>query len=154
MAEGQLLSRDQMSGLNDVPGGRDQSPGLNWSGFPLETKSFVVTMYDVDAPTGSGFWHWVVADLPATTTSLPSGAGEPNSTELPKSALQLANDGGIRQHLGAAPPAGSLHHYFLTVTALDIARVGVGSAATPAVLGFTTTAHTVARGHLMVTARQ
>src|SRR5579863_2823557 len=72
---GHPLPRAQLSGIFGVPGGKDISPQLSWSGFPSQTRSFVVSMYDPEAPTGSGFWHWIVEDIPATTTSLPKNAG-------------------------------------------------------------------------------
>ena len=155
LSDGQPMPVAQMSGLNGVPGGNDRSPALQWSGYPADTKSFAVTMYDVDAPTGSGFWHWVVADLPPSAASLRSGAGVPESTLLPEGAVQFSNDAGLHRYLGAAPPAGaSSHHYYLTVTALDVARVDVPPAASPALVGFTVAGHTLGRGHLMATARR
>src|SRR5580704_10816196 len=81
--DGEALPTAQLSGLFGVPGGTDTSPQLSWSGFPTETESFVVSMYDPQAPTGSGFWHWVVADIPAETTLLPAGAGTPDGADLP-----------------------------------------------------------------------
>lgn len=83
LTDGAALPRAQMSGIFGVPNGQDQSPQLQWSPGPKGTKSYVVTMYDIDAPTGSGFWHWAVHSLPATTTTLPAGAGDANSTLLP-----------------------------------------------------------------------
>jgi Raf kinase inhibitor-like YbhB/YbcL family protein len=140
----------QMSGVFGVPGGQDVSPQLSWSGFPAHTESFVVTMYDPQAPTGSGFWHWVLADIPASTTSLPAGAGAPNSAQLPSGAVQLGGDAGARQYIGAAPPAASgLHNYYITVTALDVATAGVGPDASGALLGFTIAGHTIARAALV-----
>ena len=103
-----------------VPGGQDVSPQLSWSGFPAETRSFMITMYDPQAPTGSGFWHWVVLDLPANVTSLPANAGRAGA-DLPGITFQLAGDAGARQFVGAAPPPGSgVHEYFITVTALAV----------------------------------
>ena len=76
VTDGQPLPPAQMSGIFEVPGGKDLSPQLSWSGAPAETKSYTVTMYDPDAPSGSGFWHWAVADIPASVTGLPTGAGD------------------------------------------------------------------------------
>jgi hypothetical protein len=134
-----------------VPGGEDISPHLAWTGFPPETKSFVVTMYDTEAPTGSGFWHWAVADIPASTTELPEGAGAPGGAQLPEGAFQLGCDSGAKQYAGAAPPAGSgkTHNYYLTVTALDIDKTGVDDTATAAYLGFVVSSHTLARATLV-----
>src|ERR1700678_4745555 len=79
VTDGQALPRAQLSGIFGVPGGKDISPQLSWSGSPAQTQSFVVSMYDPEAPTGSGFWHWIVEDIPATTTSLPKNAGAPST---------------------------------------------------------------------------
>ena len=87
--DGQALSNDQVSGIMGA-GGEDISPQLSWSGFPEETRSFAVTMYDPDAPTASGFWHWAVANLPATVTDLPAGVGD--GSGLPGDAMTLANE--------------------------------------------------------------
>jgi Raf kinase inhibitor-like YbhB/YbcL family protein len=146
----QPLPLAQMSGVFGVPGGQDLSPELSWSGFPAHTESFVVTMYDPQAPTGSGFWHWVIADIPASTTSLPAGAGAPSSALLPAGAVQLGGDAGARQYIGAAPPAGSgIHNYYITVSALDVATAGVGRDASGAFLGFTISGRTIARATLV-----
>jgi Raf kinase inhibitor-like YbhB/YbcL family protein len=140
----------QMSGVFGVPGGQDVSPELSWSGFPAQTESFVVTMYDPQAPTGSGFWHWVLTDIPASTTSLPAGAGAPDGALLPAGAVRLGGDAGMRQYIGAAPPAGSgIHNYYITVSALDVATAGVGADASGAMLGFTIAGHTIARATIV-----
>ena len=151
--DGQKLDLAQMSGLMGVPGGGDVSPQLSWSGAPAGTKSHAVTMYDPDAPTGSGFWHWVVANIPATCTSLPAGAGDDTGSGLPDRALQLRNDAGSARFVGAAPPAGhGPHRYFLTVHALDVDHLDIGADATPAFLGFNVFFHTLARGFIVATA--
>lgn len=153
LTDGAALPRAQMSGTFGVPGGQDQSPQLEWSPGPEGTKSYVVTMYDIDAPTGSGFWHWAVHGLPASTTTLSAGAGDANSTLLPPGAVQVPNDAGMPRYLGAAPPKGdSPHRYYFTVTALDIEQLPESGTATPEMLGFTIRTHTLARGHLMATA--
>ena len=109
-----------------------------------------MSMYDPQAPTGSGFWHWVVADIPASTTSLPVGAGSADGTQLPDDAFQLAGDGGARQYIGGAPPAGSgPHNYYLTVTALDIDKTGLDETASAAYLGFAISGHTIARASIV-----
>jgi len=148
--DGQPLPAAQLSGVFGAPDGKDISPELSWSGFPPETKSFVVTMYDPQAPTGSGFWHWIVADVPATTTSLPEDAGALDSTALPNGAVQLGGDAGMHRYIGGAPPAGSgVHDYYLTVTALDIPNSGLGANASGAFLGFNLAGHTLARATLI-----
>lgn len=145
------LPKPQWSGVFKVPGGQDISPQLTWTGFPAQTKSFVVSMYDPQAPTGSGFWHWVVADIPAGTTSLPEGAGIPDSKALGAGAFQLAGDAGAARYIGAAPPAGSgVHNYYITVTALDVDKSGITPTASPALLGFTIGGHTIARATLIL----
>ena len=144
------LPTAQQSGIFGVPGGKDISPQLSWSGFPARTKSFVISMYDPQAPTGSGFWHWVVADIPATTKSLPVNGGALNSAALPAGAFQLNGDAGAPRYIGGAPPAGSgVHNYYITITALDVAKSGVGSSTSPALLGFTIGSHTIARATLI-----
>jgi len=145
VADGQELPTAQVSGIFGA-GGSDTSPQLSWSGFPAETKSFVVTVYDPTAPTGSGFWHWAVADIPATTTSLAAGAGDDTGAQLPPGAWQLNNDASLQRYLGAAPPAGSgKHQYFVAVHAVDVESLGLDHGATPAFLGFNLSGHTLAR---------
>jgi Raf kinase inhibitor-like YbhB/YbcL family protein len=140
----------QLSGVFGVPGGKDISPELSWSGFPKQTKSFVVSMYDPEAPTGSGFWHWIVEDIPATTTSLPEGAGALDSTTLPAGAIQLDGDAGTPRYIGGAPPAGSgIHDYYITVTALNEPSTGLGATTSGALLGFEIDSHTIARATLI-----
>jgi Raf kinase inhibitor-like YbhB/YbcL family protein len=146
VADGVLLQLDQMSGIFGA-GGTDTSPQLSWRDFPAETRSFAVTMFDPDAPVPSGFWHWAVHDIPATVTSLPTGAGSPDGAGLPDSAIQLPNDAGLAQFLGAAPPVGhGPHRYFIVVHALDVETLGVAPGTTPTVQGFTMFTHTLARG--------
>ncbi len=129
------------------------SPQLNWSGFPSSTKSFAVTMFDADAPTPSGFWHWAVFNIPATVSALPKNAGAPSSSSLPPGAVQLPNDARLAQYLGAAPPKGTgTHRYFIVVHALDIDSLPLPADATPAYLSFVLMEHTLGRGTLMATA--
>lgn len=144
-ADGARLRSPQVSGIFGA-GGADVSPQLSWSGFPAETKSFAVTVYDPTAPTGSGFWHWAVVDIPASTTSLESGAGDVTGSGLPEGAIQLKNDAGLAHYLGAAPPAGhGVHTYYIAVHALDVDSLGIDAEATPAFLGFNMSGHTLAR---------
>lgn len=134
--DGGVLTGPQLSGAMGVPGGEDVSPQLSWSGFPEETKAFAVTCYDPDAPTGSGFWHWVVTDLDASVTSLETNAGDPAADLLPGGAVTLRNDAGEPRFVGAAPPEGhGPHRYFFIVTALA-ERLGIDESASPAFAGF------------------
>ena len=145
IADGQSLATPQVSGIFGA-GGTDTSPQLSWSGFPSETKSFAVTVYDPDAPTASGFWHWAVVDIPVSVTSLDSGAGDDTGSGLPAGAFQLANDAGLTRYLGAAPPAGhGPHRYFTVVHAVDVETLGIPAEARPAFLGFNLFSHAIAR---------
>ena len=144
--DGEKLPQPQVSGIMGA-GGEDISPQLSWSGFPEGTKSFVVTVYDPDAPTASGFWHWAVVDIPASVTELPTGAGDDSGEALPDGAFQLKGDAGVRRYAGAAPPPGhGRHHYHIAVHAVDVESLGIDGDATPAYLGFNLFSHTLARG--------
>jgi Raf kinase inhibitor-like YbhB/YbcL family protein len=127
-------------------GGQDVSPQLAWAGQPDGVQSYVVTMYDVDAPTPSGFWHWAVFNIPGDTTELPSGAGAPDSTLLPAGSVQMPNDLRMPQYIGAAPPPGPSHRYYIGVFALDVPTLDVAPDLTPAVLSFNTLGHILAYG--------
>jgi Raf kinase inhibitor-like YbhB/YbcL family protein len=133
--------------------GKDLSPQLSWSGAPEGTKSYAVTVYDPDAPTGSGFWHWAVADIPATVTGLDEGVGDDTGERLPDGAFQLPNDARLARYIGAAPPAGhGPHRYVIVVHALDVEKIGVPATATPAYLGFNIAGHILGRAVLTATA--
>ncbi|SCL22055.1 hypothetical protein GA0070616_2456 [Micromonospora nigra] len=123
-------------------GGDNVSPHLAWSGFPAETKGFVVTCFDPDAPTGSGFWHWVLVNLPVDVTELPRGV----SADDLRVGFTVRNDYGEQGYGGAAPPAGDRpHRYVFAVHALDVDRLDVTPDATPAYVGFNLAFHTLAR---------
>ncbi|ACU39686.1 YbhB/YbcL family Raf kinase inhibitor-like protein [Actinosynnema pretiosum subsp. pretiosum] len=125
--------------------GGNTSPQLSWSGFPEGTKSFVVTCFDPDAPTPSGFWHWVAVNLPVSTTSLDTGAGADDAS-LPGGAFHVRSDYGTRAFGGAAPPQGDHpHRYFFVVHAVDVEALDVDGDASPAVVSFNLAFHTLAR---------
>jgi Raf kinase inhibitor-like YbhB/YbcL family protein len=133
-------------------GGDDVSPQLSWRGFPSQTKSFAITCFDPDAPTGSGFWHWAVYNLPASITSVDTGAGSAGGS-LPPRALTLKNEYRRRGYAGAEPPeATGVHRYVFAVHAVDVEHLDLDPESTPAVLGFNLHFHTLARGLLVATA--
>jgi len=147
--DGERLPDPHASAAMGVPGGQDRSPHLRWSGFPEETKSFAATVYDPDAPTGSGFWHWAVFNIPASVTEISSGAA---TAGMPEGSVQLRNDGGSAGYLGAAPPPDhGPHRYFTVVHALDVDTLDIPAESTPAFLGFNMFGHTLARAMVVPT---
>lgn len=148
ITDGQRLREQQVSGILGA-GGEDISPQLSWSGAPEGTLSYAVTIYDPDAPTQSGFWHWAVFNLPADTSELASNASRDG---LPGDAVQLRNDGGFAGYAGAAPPPGhGTHHYFTAVHAVDVVSLDIPAEGSPAFLGFNLFSHTLARAVIVPT---
>lgn len=125
--------------------GDNARPVLSWSGAPEGAKSFAVTFYDKDAPTGSGFWHWVITDIPATTTRL-------DAQGVPEGAKVGMNDAGVKQFVGPCPPVGRQHTYEYTVYALDTDTLGAPDNATGALTGFFLWQHTLSKATLDVIA--
>jgi Raf kinase inhibitor-like YbhB/YbcL family protein len=145
VAAGQMLPDAQVYNGFGVSG-QNISPELHWRGFPAETRSFAVTCYDPDAPTGSGWWHMVLLDVPASVTELATGAVSGDLSGLPAGAFCVRNDYGTKDFGGAAPPAGDPpHRYVFAVHALKADKLGVDSDVTPAIAGFMTVAQTIAR---------
>jgi hypothetical protein len=130
---GQLTKTQEFNGFGCS--GANVSPALAWSGAPEGTGSFVVTAYDPDAPTGSGFWHWTLVNLPAGTTALPEGAGKPGAA-LPGQALQGRNDYSQNAFGGACPPEGRTHRYIFTVYAMPQEALPLDESVSGAVVGF------------------
>ena len=130
--------------------GDNISPHLAWDDVPTGTKSFVVTSYDPDAPTGSGWWHWVVINLPANTRVLPQGAGS-GLAELPEPAVETLTDFGKPGYGGAAPPKGEVHRYIFTVHALDVEKLDVTENASGAMVGYNVHFHSL--GSASITAK-
>ncbi|MDC0710302.1 YbhB/YbcL family Raf kinase inhibitor-like protein [Stigmatella sp. ncwal1] len=132
--------------------GKDISPQLEWSGAPAGTKGYAVTVYDADAPTPRGFWHWAVFYIPASVTSLPRGAGTVDGALLPKDAVQLPNDARVAGYVRATPPKGDgPHRYFIVVRALDVDTLAVPKDGTSAHISFVMLGHTLARATLVAT---
>jgi len=138
--DGQPLRDDQVADRGNT------SPQLSWSGAPEGTQSYVVTCFDPDAPTPSGFWHWCLVDIPADVTTLEAGAA---SGPLPGSAFHVRHDGGEHGFMGAAPPPGDHpHRYFYVVHAVSEASLGVDEHASAAVVSFNLAFTTLGRAIL------
>jgi Raf kinase inhibitor-like YbhB/YbcL family protein len=131
---------------------RNVSPQLSWSGFPEGTQSFLVSCFDPDAPGPAGWWHWTLVDVPASTTTLAQGAGNPDGSGLPGGAFQLRGDDGVAGYVGAAPPPGDqVHRYFFVVHALDVPSLGLTADTMPGAANTAVLFHTLARAILVGT---
>lgn len=124
--------------------GGDLSPHLKWSNIPVGTKSFAITAYDPDAPTGSGWWHWQVVNIPLTTLEIATGSGSQNQNSILEKAMQIENDYGGKSYGGACPPVGhGVHRYRFTVHALSVAKLLLPEGASGALAGYMINAHTI-----------
>jgi Raf kinase inhibitor-like YbhB/YbcL family protein len=146
LAQDHILSADYGFGC----GGGNRSPHLRWDGAPQGTKSFAVTCFDPDAPTGSGFWHWVVVNIPANVTELALNAGDPTSGKMPGGALEVRTDFGKPGYGGPCPPPGDHpHRYLFTVHAVSMDTLPVTADTSAAVVGFYLNFNTLAKASLM-----
>ncbi len=146
--DGTFQAAQVLSGLGCKGG--NLSPELVWSGAPPETGSFIVTLYDPDAPTGSGFWHWSVFDIPATVTHVAEGAGSAGDT-LPDGGVTARNDFSRNQYDGACPPKGATHRYVVTVYAMPVTRLPLDATASAAMVGFFANTGALARASQEIT---
>jgi Raf kinase inhibitor-like YbhB/YbcL family protein len=133
--------------------GQNLSPALNWENAPEGTQYFAVTMYDKDAPTGSGFWHWVMFNIPASVTELKSDAGNPSGKNSPKDAIQSVTDFGKPGYGGPCPPPGAPHEYLITVYALKN-KIGLDKSASPAMVGFYLNSSMLAKASIVMYGKQ
>lgn len=148
ISDGQTLPRRHVSSW-DGAGGQDVSPHLSWSDYPSASRSFAITCLDPDAKSGSGFWHWAVVNVGASTTELPTGAGQMGGRLLPAGAFMLRNDAGVSGYSGAAPPPGEApHRYLFAVHALPIEHLDIPDTASSALLGLLLTRLAIARALL------
>lgn len=130
--------------------GDNLSPQLAWSGAPKGTESFAVTCFDPDAPTGSGFWHWVVVNIPASVNALELGAGDPASGKMPAGALEVRTDFGKPGYGGPCPPQGSnIHRYIFNVHAVGLKELPVTADTSAAVVGFYLNFNTLEKASLI-----
>lgn len=144
IATGQFMTKThEFNGFGCT--GEDLSPHLAWSNVPEGTKSFAITAYDPDAPTGSGWWHWQVVNIAKEVSELPKGAGSAAGSAMPNGAVQIGNDYGVKAFGGACPPVGhGVHHYRFTVHALSVETLGLPADASGALAGYMINANTIA----------
>lgn len=145
---GQVTSHQVLNGFGCA--GENLSPELSWENAPAGTKSFAITVYDKDAPTGSGWWHWVVFDIPAGSTELKPGAGDVAKKLLPEGAIQSITDFGSAGYGGPCPPQGDKpHQYIITVYALKTNTLGLDAKASPALVGYYLYGNTLAKASIV-----
>lgn len=131
------------------PSGGNRSPSIYWTGAPKETKSFAITVFDPDAPTGSGWWHWIVTNIPGTVHSLPKGAGSAEGASLPPGAIHIANDFGQSEYGGPCPPPGPKHNYHFTVWALKVEKLDISPTSSSAEVRYKIRSNALASGTLV-----
>jgi Raf kinase inhibitor-like YbhB/YbcL family protein len=148
LVEGGRIAEAQVFNEFGCKGG-NISPALAWSGAPPGTKSFALLMHDPDAPTGSGWWHWVVYNIPAGTQALAAGAGDPQKRLMPPGAVQGRTDYGTHGYGGPCPPPGKPHRYYLRLYALKVAKLELPADASPALVGFNVRAQEIGNAELM-----
>jgi Raf kinase inhibitor-like YbhB/YbcL family protein len=146
---GRTFAYQQIANTFGCSGG-NISPEIKWSGAPADTESYAVTLYDPDAPTGSGFWHWVIFNIPATVHELVKNAGDLKAKLAPPGSMQARTDFGVAGYNGPCPPPGDRpHHYRITVYAVNVPRLA-GDGNTPAAdIGFELHFHAIAKGVLI-----
>ena len=146
---GQATKTEEFGGFGCT--GKNQSPQLSWTNAPEGTKSFAITMYDPDAPTGSGWWHWVTFDIPSNVNELVANAGNPALNLVPKGAIQSVTSYGVAGYGGPCPPENhGLHQYIITVHALKIDKLGLESNTNPAIVGYNLWMNTIAKASIVV----
>jgi Raf kinase inhibitor-like YbhB/YbcL family protein len=144
LAAGGKIAEAQVFGGFGCKGG-NVSPALSWSGAPEGTRSFALLVHDPDAPTGSGWWHWLVYNIPAGTSSLAAGAGDPQKNLVPAGATQGRTDFGTPGYGGPCPPPGKAHHYYFRLYALKVAKLDLPADATAAMVGFNVRAQAIGK---------
>jgi Raf kinase inhibitor-like YbhB/YbcL family protein len=145
---GNATSVEEFNGFGCT--GENTSPQLSWSNAPEGTKSFAITMYDPDAPTGSGWWHWVVFDIPSDVNSLLKNAGNIEKELMPKDAIQSLTNYGVPGYGGPCPPENhGFHQYIITVHALKVDKLGLDKNTNPAIVGYYLWNNTIAKASIV-----
>ena len=145
---GQATQTEEFNGFGCT--GKNQSPQLSWKNAPEDTKSFAITMYDPDAPTGSGWWHWIVFDIPSSTSEIPANAGNIDLNLMPAGVIQSITDYGSKGYGGPCPPEGhGPHQYIITVYALKTDKLGLEASTNPAVVGYYLWMNTLAKASIV-----
>jgi len=145
---GEATLKEEFNGFGCM--GENESPQLSWKNAPEATKSFAITMYDPDAPTGSGWWHWIVFDIPTSTTELVANAGYIKLDLTPEGTIQSITNYGAQGYGGPCPPQGhGLHQYIITVYALKTDTLGLDENTNPAVVGYYLWNNTIAKASIV-----